>query len=121
MNEDTSGNVLQLQAEIKKLRDALERYKGITLVAMLLRLATLSTVGYCLLFSAGMAPPPHSPSRGDVALFGSPGGFVGHSDDEKTIQELREMLENSMNSRDRAEAEKTVSTLIVHVHACTCR
>ena len=29
VNEDASGNVLQLQAEIKRLRTFLEKYKGI--------------------------------------------------------------------------------------------
>lgn len=28
VNEDASGNVLQLQAEIKRLKHAIEKYKG---------------------------------------------------------------------------------------------
>ena len=102
--------MLQLQAEIKRLRDALERFKGtqhghsvdlpLGWYWCVITLFPLSL--------AGMVPPPLSPTRAGVDLPDPSAGFVGHSDDEKAIQELRGMLENSIVSRDRAESEKTV-------------
>ena len=94
--------------EAERCSRKIQRYKTRALGRLATRLAPV------LLFppsSAGVLPPPLSPTtRGGVALLSSSGGFVGHSDDEKTIQELREMLENSILSRDRAESEKTVGT-----------
>jgi len=83
VNEDTSGNVLQLQAEIKRLREALEKYK------------------------AGLVSRPSSPRLG-MSLLSSPAGFAVRSDDEKTIQELRDMLSTSMAIREKTEGEKMV-------------
>ena len=41
MNEDMSGNVQQLQAEIRRLREALEKYKGVTDSILALLLSTV--------------------------------------------------------------------------------
>ena len=90
VNEDASGNVLQLQAEIRRLRERLEQYRSSTSV-------TPSPV------STPMTPCPfpHS-SSSSVSL-------LTRSDDEKTIAELNEMLAASMLTREKTESENTVS------------
>jgi kinesin family protein 15 len=82
INEDTTGNVLQLQAEIRKLRDLLEKTR------------------------AGI---PVQPSQGRPSS-ASPVRTVAAptADNSRELDELKNMLQSSMEARDRAETEKTV-------------
>jgi kinesin family protein 15 len=96
VNEDTTGNVHQLQMEIRRLKQLVDRLRS------------------------GMAtsiPLPPTPEEGCGALLGGPsyspssdplgnsGGSM-MSDDAKTIRELREMLVHSMAAREKVEASK---------------
>lgn len=60
-----------------------------------------------LLPPAGLVSRPSSPRLG-MSLLSSPAGFAVRSDDEKTIQELRDMLSTSMAIREKTEGEKMV-------------
>ena len=88
VNEDASGNVLQLQAEIRKLRERLEQYRSSTSI-------TPSPVSTPMTPSC---PFPYSSSS-----------FSLRSDDDKTIAELKEMLSTSLLAREKTETENTVS------------
>ena len=96
VNEDASGNVLQLQAEIRRLRERLERYRSSTSI-------TPSTpITPC--------PFPSSPSS----------SLSARSDDEKTIAELNEMLSASLLAREKTESENTVSQSVSHLYVWLC-
>ncbi len=43
----------------------------------------------------------------------SPEPYIGGSDDEKTIQELKGMLAASMSTRDKAEKDRMVKMLTI--------
>ncbi|KAL5466847.1 hypothetical protein EMCRGX_G030998 [Ephydatia muelleri] len=76
VNEETGGTILQLQAEVRRLKEALEKYRvG----------GTPQTAG---------SPPEATAS------------YMSSSDDQKTIHNLKEMLAASMAVRERTEAEK---------------
>ena len=93
VNEDASGNVLQLQAEIRRLRERLERYRSSTSI-------TPSPVSTPMTLTPS-CPFPHSSSS-----------FSMRSDDDKTIAELKEMLSASLLTREKTESENTVGLCI---------
>ena len=89
VNEDASGNVLQLQAEIRRLRERLEQYRSSTSV-------TPSPV------STPLTPCPFPSSSSSSSM-------LVRSDDEKTIAELNEMLSASLLAREKTESENSVN------------
>ena len=95
VNEDASGNVLQLQAEIRRLRERLEHYRSSTSSSV-----TPSPVSTPMTPSC---PFPHSLSS-----------YSMRSDDDKTIAELKEMLSSSLLAREKTESENAVSLLFSH-------
>lgn len=97
VNEDASGNVLQLQAEIRRLRERLEHYRSSTSV-------TPSPV------STPMTPSCSFPHPSSTASFSM------RSDDDKTIAELKEMLSASLLAREKTESDNTVSACLPFYH-----
>ena len=95
VNEDASGNVLQLQAEIRRLRERLEHYRSSTSSSVTPSPASTPMTPSC--------PFPHSLSS-----------YSMRSDDDKTIAELKEMLSSSLLAREKTESENSVSLLFSH-------
>ena len=97
VNEDASGNVLQLQAEIRRLRERLEHYRSSS--------------------SSSITPSPVSTPMTPSCPFPHPSSLSSslsmRSDDDKTIAELKEMLSASLLAREKTESENTVSDYLL--------